>query len=199
MVTDRVSEAAKRRAGSLSDEAAALLIGLTHIPDRGYPLDAAVSPQALHLLQDDVVVHAPIRVQGRLRKVAEQVFFEGQIRGRVTAPCGRCLEDAQMDFEAEAQGVFLPPSALAPGADEPGPETDELDLYRHDGAAVDLRPLVREQVVLALPVQPLCREDCAGLCQVCGANRNVEACTCQTEAGDPRFAVLDQLRRRLSS
>ena len=70
----------------------------------------------------------------------------------------------------------------------------ELDAYEHDGFRIDLEPLVRDQVVLAFPVQPLCRENCAGLCQVCGGNRNEQPCACPVDAGDSRFAVLKRLR-----
>jgi len=73
-------------------------------------------------------------------------------------------------------------------------ETDDLDVYSHDGSRIDLYPLVRDQVVMAFPVQTLCREDCAGLCQACGANLNEQPCACQIESGDPRFAVLRQLK-----
>ena len=55
------------------------------------------------------------------------------------------------------------------------------------------RPPVYDQVVLAFPVQPLCRPDCAGLCQICGGNRNEASCTCRAESGDPRFALLKNL------
>jgi uncharacterized protein len=112
-------------------------------------------------------------------------------------PCCRCLETVHVDFCVDTRVIFLPPTPTANGEQSlegrPG-VSDELDLYMHDGMILDLRPLVREQVVLAYPVQPLCRHDCAGLCQVCGGNRNLTPCTCQIGGDDPRFAILKQLR-----
>ncbi|PON19808.1 hypothetical protein C2W62_00795 [Candidatus Entotheonella serta] len=75
-----------------------------------------------------------------------------------------------------------------------GGVTDDLDVYSHDGVRINLYPLVRDQVVMAFPVQTLCREACAGLCQACGVNLNEQPCTCEVESGDPRFAVLRQLK-----
>jgi uncharacterized protein len=185
----------------LQDDAAALVVGVAQILEPGLSLDVTVSPAALHLPQDeDAVVTAPVSVQGLLTKMAEQVYFQGQICGVVAVPCSRCLDTVHTDFIAETRVVFLPPTS-AMSSDEEGRwgVTDELDLYVHDGMTLDLRPLVREQVVLSFPVQPLCREACAGLCQVCGKNQNHESCMCQTRHDDPRFAVLKQLRRSESS
>lgn len=181
----------------LPDVARALVIDLARLHETDMPLDVSVHPHGLQLPQgEDAVVNEPVRIQGALTKMARQVYFHGTIRGVVTVPCSRCLEAIRSDFVAEARGVFLPESAVE--ADAAG-VADELDLYQYDGIRLDLRPLVREQIVLSFPVQQLCREDCAGLCQVCGMNRNLEACSCCTAAGDLRFAVLRHLRPPASS
>lgn len=177
-------------------DVAALVIRVAQVLDAGLVLDVVVSPEVLHLPQgEDVVVSASIRVQGRLTRVAEQIYFQGSIQGSVVVPCGRCLDMVHTEFATETRVVFLPPTTEAMSDEEStGGATDDLDLFVHDGTVLDLCPLVREQVVLAFPVQPLCREDCAGLCQVCGGNRNAEPCTCQTATADPRFTILQQLR-----
>jgi len=91
--------------------------------------------------------------------------------------------------------VYLPPSLRLQIEGEDGVDAEEeLDLYTHDGIALDLQPPVYDNVLLAFPIQSLCRPDCAGLCQVCGGNRNEIACDCQEAVGDPRFALLQQLR-----
>jgi uncharacterized protein len=68
---------------------------------------------------------------------------------------------------------------------------DDLDLYGYDGEEIDLTPLFRDQVVLAVPFAPLCSEDCKGLCPQCGADRNLETCDCKPPV-DPRWAALQQ-------
>ena len=183
------------------DDAAALIIRIAQILERGYTLDVVVSPHALQLPScGDTLFSGDVRIQGHLARMAEQVYFEGSIHGAVTMPCSRCLAPSQTDFDADTRVVFLPPSfdmssAAAGGANL----SDEIDLYIHDGHVLDLGPLVREQVVLAVPIQSLCRPDCAGLCHVCGGNLNHETCACQSENIDPRFAVLNQFRQQKPS
>jgi uncharacterized protein len=181
----------------LQDAADALVVGIATIPEAGLLLDVAIRPGTLQLPQtEDAVVTQAVQVRGRLTKVVEQLFFHGRISGTVTVPCSRCLEPAHVDFHVETRIVFLPPTStdvVKTPEGRPG-SSDEPDLYIHDGIVLDLRPLVQEQVVLAYPVQALCREDCAGLCQVCGGNRNLTPCTCQSGSDDARFAILKRLR-----
>ena len=174
---------------------AALVVDVLRIPEAGLPLEVAVSAEELRLPQAaEVVFPTPVRIVGRLTRVAEQVYFQGVIAGMMRTPCSRCVETTTHDFEVEAQVMFLPPSTAASRED---PETvgleDEPDLYVHDGMKLDLAPPVYDQVVLAFPVQPLCRPDCAGLCQICGGNRNEASCGCRAEGGDARFALLKNL------
>lgn len=174
----------------------ALVIDLAKIPPHGLLLEADIDPAVLALPQDEQLsITAPVHVQGRLTKVMEQVYFHGSIGGTVEAQCSRCLDMVHDGFDVEVRGVFLPVgSDRIPGDADQGVVTDDLDVYIHDGLRMNLYPLVRDQVVMAFPVQTLCREDCAGLCQACGANRNEAPCRCEAESGDPRFAALKRLQ-----
>jgi uncharacterized protein len=176
------------------NEALALLVGIAQITDAGLVYAVKIDSEALHIPQDEEMTVQGVYVDGRFNKVTEQIYFQGEIGGVFTAPCSRCLEIARTDFIIETRVVFLPAASDRSGEENRLHSSDDIDLYFHDGVILDLRPLVREQIVLAFPVQTLCREDCAGLCQVCGTNRNMEPCTCQTEAGDSRFAILQRLR-----
>jgi uncharacterized protein len=174
----------------------ALTVDLAKIPAYGLTLETEIGPAALALPEDEqLLITVPVQVQGRLTKVMEQVFFHGSIGGVIVAPCSRCLEAVNDGFAVEVRGVFLPVGShrISDEGGEGG-ATDDLDVYSHDGLRINLYPLVRDQVVMAFPVQTLCREDCAGLCQACGANLNEEPCACQSESGEPRFAVLKQLK-----
>ena len=173
-----------------------LIVDLAKLPAQGLKLETAIGPAELALPEDEQLsMTAPVQVRGRLTKVMEQVYFHGSICGTMVVPCSRCLEVVDDGFEVEVRGVFLPLGSYRNAGDvEATGETDDLDVYSHDGSRIDLYPLVRDQVVMAFPVQTLCREDCAGLCQACGANLNEQPCACQIESGDPRFAVLRQLK-----
>jgi uncharacterized protein len=171
-----------------------LIVDLAKLPAQGLKLETAIGPAELALPEDEQLsITAPVQVRGRLTKVMEQVYFHGSICGTVVAPCSRCLESVDDGFDVEVRGVFLP-SGSPRLSDDEAVVTDDLDVYSHDGSRINLYPLVRDQVVMAFPVQTLCREDCAGLCQACGANLNEQPCACEIESGDPRFAVLKQLK-----
>jgi uncharacterized protein len=179
------------------DAADALVVGIATIPDVGLLLEVAIRPGTMQLPRtEDAVVTEAVHVRGRLTKVAEQLFFQGRISGIVTVPCSRCLETVHADFCIDTRVIFFPPTSTDVVQHPEGStgSSEEPDLYIHDGMVVDLRPLVREQVVLAYPVQALCRDDCAGLCQVCGGNRNLLPCACQVGDDESRFAILKRLR-----
>jgi uncharacterized protein len=120
----------------------------------------------------------------------ELVSFEGGIEaeGMVRAPwvgiCRRCAEPVEGELEIPVHERFADAAVAGP--------SDE-DFYPIDLDAIDLAPLVRDAVVLELPMAPLCKEDCAGLCPQCGANRNEGDCACVAPR-DPRWANLDVLR-----
>ncbi len=174
---------------------AALAVDILRIPDEGLPLDVKVGAEELRLPQAaEVTFPILVRILGRLARVAEQVYFQGVISGTMSTPCSRCVESAAHDFEVETQVMFLPPSAADAHEDaEAVGLEDEPDIYVHDGTKLDLAPSVYDQIVLAFPVQPLCRPDCAGLCHICGGNLNEASCACRAESGDPRFALLKNL------
>lgn len=73
-------------------------------------------------------------------------------------------------------------------------EASESETYQFEGDELDLEPLIRDAIVLALPLTALCREDCAGLCPNCGINRNESTCDCEIDLRDPRWSALDELR-----
>jgi uncharacterized protein len=114
-----------------------------------------------------------------------------EVAGTVLAPwegeCRRCLKPVSGTVGAEVREVYRP---RPPG--EP-PDQDE-ETYPLSGELLDLRPLVRDAILLELPIAPLCGEDCEGLCPTCGADLNDGPCGCPPPSGDPRWAALDVLR-----
>jgi len=183
-------------AASQQGNSAALVVSIVRIPDEGLAFQAEVTATQLQLPSaTEVELPSPIQVQGWLTKVTEQVYFQGITRGTLAIPCSRCLDIIHSDFAVEMRVVYLPPSTRLHIEGEEGVDAeDELDLYTHDGVTLDLQPPVHDYVLLAFPVQLLCRPDCAGLCQVCGGNRNEMLCACQAVEDNPRFALLQQLR-----
>jgi uncharacterized protein len=125
-------------------------------------------------------------------RAGADLFFRGQLSASVTGSCARCLESYPFSLRHELRFV-LKPASEAEGDRDLSPDERVESFY--EGDEVDLSPLLREAVLLALPTRPLCREDCAGLCPKCGANLNLGRCGCREEWSDPRLAVLRNLKR----
>lgn len=127
-----------------------------------------------------VPADAPVDLDLLLERVPEGVVARGTVHAPWTAECSRCLAPAEGDVVVHVDELFE--RTPVPG------ETYPLGDY-----AIDLAPLVRDALVLELPGAPLCRPDCAGLCPICGGDRNEVPCDCHTDEADPRWAALQQL------
>lgn len=130
------------------------------------------------------------------KDIVPDIRLKGQFAGRLSVPCARCIEPAEIPLEAEFDLIYRPlgADADAPERSITAPET-EIGYYQKDSLA--LEDVLREQVLLALPVRTLCKPDCKGLCPRCGANRNLQSCTCDAGPSDPRWEALAGLRSRV--
>ena len=122
-----------------------------------------------------------------------EVFVRGRLTATVPLTCGRCVETFPGRFNAEVDVRLVPRPA---GADSVELGADDLDVDFYDNDQIDLARVVENEAMLALPMKPLCQPECRGLCAVCGANRNVVACTCAQRPPDPRLAALRDLAAR---
>jgi len=111
-----------------------------------------------------------------------------KIEARVPLTCGRCLEPYTVTVHPSVDARFVPAPATRGEERELGADDLETDVYQH--GQLDLTALLETETNLALPMKPLCGEGCRGLCPVCGGNRNVTACACETHVPDPRWAAL---------
>ncbi len=108
-----------------------------------------------------------------LHKSGEDVFARGRLQANVTLPCSVCLGPAQVAIDAKLNMTFVPDGEEAAESNDP---LDDVDVATHDRETVDLEPIVREQIILGLPISVHCREDCKGLCPTCGQNLNERDC-----------------------
>ena len=138
---------------------------------------------------------APVELELRLESVMEGVLVTGTARAKAQGECVRCLEPLELDLEADFQEMFSYPDADDRGRVKAEPaddaEEDEDRLFLEDGL-FDLEPLLRDAVVLALPMQPVCQDDCPGLCSECGA-RLADDPDHHHDAVDIRWAALQGL------
>ena len=118
----------------------------------------------------------------------------GRMVATVPQTCGRCLAEYPAEVEAAVDLRFVP-RPTARHTTELG--ADDLDVDFYDSDELNLGALVENETTLALPMKPLCHDDCRGLCPACGSNRNLGACACPARTPDPRLAVLRDLAARL--
>lgn len=131
---------------------------------------------------DDLTL-IPLRGAFTATRVSEGVYLTGALHSHTRLGCVRCLEDANVAITIRLDDLFYYPAHSAP----PGEHTIGENGY------VDLAPLVRELAWLDVPIQPLCKDDCQGLCMICGTNLNDADCDCVDDEIDPRLEVLKQL------
>jgi len=132
---------------------------------------------------------APVELDLRLEAVMEGVLVTGTARATLTGECARCLEPLTEDTEVGFQELFVYEDHAHHGE---GAEDDEVSTL--EGDLVDLEPLLRDAVVLALPFQPLCMDDCPGLCPECGARLADDPGHAHEAAIDPRWAALTEIQ-----
>jgi len=123
------------------------------------------------------------------KKVGSTVFLQVNLETAVALECSRCLEPVMYPVKASFTYTLVPEGSDI--AEEDISESDEdlnVGHYRED--VIDLEILVLEQIVLRIPIKPLCRDGCKGLCVHCGINLNTASCGCETEVFNPRFAEL---------
>jgi uncharacterized protein len=141
----------------------------------------------------------PVALAFDIFKDKQQFQLVGRVRTTLELPCSRCLEPFVTPVDASFDLRYLPQTRNtgAPGGsdDEREIEEDDLSTAFYANEEIDLGQLMREQFLLALPMKPLCGEDCKGLCPICGTNLNRGTCTCQRSWDDPRLAGLKSLKR----
>ena len=132
------------------------------------------------------------------KEIVADIRLKGQYAGEFKVPCARCVEPVKIPLSAEFDLVFRPVGADA-GASERSISAGETEIGYYQGDSLLLEDVLREQVLLSLPVRTLCKPDCKGLCPRCGKNRNLEACSCEEAPSDPRWEALAGLRSRMKS
>ena len=139
---------------------------------------------------------------GRAHVMGEEVLLEGELRGVFDAQCGRCLKRYRGRLR-EPYRLLLEPLKERTPVDPEGVEAlerygmwlgEQLEAGFYRGKEIDLAPFYAEVVALAIPVQPICREDCAGLCPHCGIDRSEASCECVDTKPDSPFAALAALK-----
>jgi uncharacterized protein len=145
---------------------------------------------------------APVHVDVALEKIERRVRLDAHASLEVEVPCGRCLAPVGVKLPLDFALTLVPKDEYAEDEDDDERRKDDrapvagsfdptaADEETYEGKVIDLDPILREEILLALPNYPVCREGCKGLCSVCGQNLNEKDCGCDRHVPDPRWADL---------
>ncbi len=196
-----------------------MLLDISRVRTGVVDVNRRLEPEAFADLRDDFQVVGPTELTGTVRREkGTHVVLHSRVTSAMEVTCGRCLEPYVVPVNADVETRFVPPAdfakvtaetaakaglltagAVAGDEDEevvPDAEGHVVGLAEYHDEKIDLGEVIREQLYLALPMKPLCQEQCKGLCPVCGANRNRETCHCQQQWEDPRMAALAEWKSR---
>jgi uncharacterized protein len=153
--------------------------------------DLNFDPAEIHVL-------GPIVVKLTAEKRAQRIRVRGRFAVDVEVPCARCLDPVRVPLVSDFD-QFYQSNAEQQLVGEIVLNERDTEVGFFNGDFIEVSDIVREQILLALPMKPICREDCKGLCPHCGRNRNAEACNCQTSSADPRLAPLLKIKDQMQS
>ena len=143
--------------------------------------------------REPLVAISPVRLGGRISRIEGGFALDGEVAFTARLECSRCLADYPFEFDEPFSLLLYPRKET--GVEEREIERRELDVSYYDSEVLSLHPVAEERIQLALPMKPLCREECAGLCPTCGQDRNARPCDCRSEAVDPRWNALRELQK----
>jgi uncharacterized protein len=174
-----------------------MVVDVTKIEDAMMPFSFRVEAEKLDLDTPNYRVVDPVLVTGEIERHIASVKVRGDIAGTVEVDCTRCLQPVQRPLAIDFDVEYLTEGQLGREGEHELHETD-LDRDELEGSSLDLTQLAREQILLNVPEQFLCREDCKGLCEKCGENINLVDCNCGKDEIDPRWAALKDLKDSIS-
>jgi uncharacterized protein len=178
------------RAGGAED----LFLDVKDLAVRKLSIHKSYAPGVLDYQSSEVKQVSPLEVTATAELLDGQIRVEGELETKIEMSCARCLEPVVEDVSRSFDLIYSPlPKSNKP--EEERLKDDDADIAFFQGEGIFLADVLKEQVLLALPMKVICQSDCRGLCPNCGANLNHEECRCETHATDPRMAPLARLKQ----
>ena len=159
-------------------------------------LESELSFSVAAIDREPLLALSPLRLSGEISRIeggyalAARLTYDGQLE------CSRCLAAYPFREDEEFSLVLYPRQRRQPGADVEL-ERGDLDSQYFDQPVIELLPIAQERVQMALPMKPLCRPDCRGLCPACGNDLNLGSCACARDTVDPRWEALRALKEKV--
>lgn len=171
-------------------------IALREIPPEGlhreYELSGPFVAAALEGTEVDAAA-STVHAQVELYRTGPEVLVRGSLDGELQTVCSRCAGVASVELNGPIEVLFLPRGTEAEAADDDD-DLEQPDVAYYDEDKIELAETLREELLLALPIAPLCNEDCKGLCGHCGKDLNDGPCECPKESRDDRWSTLRNVK-----
>src|SRR5262245_16443945 len=168
-------------------------ISLDSVLDESLPFAFELRFTPGQLNREPLLEISPVKLAGEVSRIEKGFSFDARMDYSGKLECSRCL--SPYPFENSEDFSLVLRKRPAPGSEEIALRGEELDESFYDDPVISVEPIAEERIQMAVPMKPLCREDCLGLCPQCGQDRNVTACDCVVETGDPRWASLRVLKK----
>jgi uncharacterized protein len=170
-----------------------MIIDLIAMESSPYRFAATIAPAEIELESEGAMLTSDARIEAVVTRHIAQADVDGEINADVELECSRCLQPVAQTLNFQFRASFVAPENYSE-AKETELRADDLEIAILESNDIDVAELVREQILLNLPAQVYCAEDCKGLCPQCGANRNLIDCKCEEKEIDPRWAALKGLK-----
>ncbi|MCX7793749.1 MAG: DUF177 domain-containing protein [Thermodesulfovibrionales bacterium] len=164
---------------------------ISEIPEEGLDLNL----DNLTIISEAVMITSPLKGELRVDKVGKEIFVKGYTSTEIELTCSRCLNNFKKEVSLDISLTYHPLSELK-GDEVYELHDDEMEVDFYSGDEIDIDSLIEEEILLNIPMKPLCSEDCKGLCPGCGTDLNTGSCVCPGEAIDERFAILKKLLKK---
>jgi uncharacterized protein len=162
--------------------------------ERTFDLSAELAPRVF-AESSEVKAGPDVRGTVMVTRNGSDYIAGGELRGSAEMACSRCLKPVTVKLDSEWGMTFVPAHKLSPEKeDEREVAEDQVDVAPYEDEELDLEPTLREELLLALPVAPICADTCRGLCARCGHDLNQGDCACPPEPKDDRWAALRQMK-----
>lgn len=174
---------------TMTNDAALSLETIVDLPLR-FAFEVPFRLEALD--REPLVSITPASIEGEVSRADGGYALNARVAWAGELECSRCL--ASYPFEQAEEFLLLLRPRTAVAGEEVSLDREDLDAYFYDDPVVPVAPIIEERIQMAVPMKPLCSEDCRGLCPQCGTDRNQSDCNCVTEFADPRWNALKVLK-----
>lgn len=165
---------------------------VSEIPQEGIDIEEAkLAPDGLEVIGEEIRLLSYGRLKMRIEKIGSEVIIRGSVSAEIGLSCSRCLKDFREKVIAPFNVVYHPIGEFIK-EDKTELSAQELEVGFYKGDELNIGELLKEQLLLSIPLKPLCNDSCKGICPRCGADLNTERCRCNIKSIDPRLEPLKE-------